>query len=66
MKKGPVKFIILILIIFIVCKMAGMLAPDIKTQVVATGSLEKLYSLDGQVCLKPRLKKARLLRKINL
>lgn len=49
MKKGPVKFIILILIIFIVCKMAGMLAPDIKTQVVATGSLEKLYSLDGIV-----------------
>ncbi len=49
MKKGPVKFVILVLIIFIMYNMAGLISPDIKTQVVSSGSLEKVYSLDGVI-----------------
>ena len=49
MKKGPVKIVILIGIIFIMYNMAGLVSPDIKTQVVSSGSLEKVYSLEGIV-----------------
>ena len=48
-RNRSVKFVLFILVVFLIYNLVGMLTPNVKTQVAVSGTMEKTFSLDGVI-----------------